>query len=87
MSLVHLWNLEIPRNQPADRQGMFRTRTSGSGHDSGWQDTEGNHTHTSIHLPIQQRRQARGLEGYGSISSAPPTTQRFILIEHGQQLV
>ncbi|MBW0465659.1 hypothetical protein O181_005374 [Austropuccinia psidii MF-1] len=67
MSPVHLRNLGIPRNQPKDRQGMFRTRRPGTGHpghNSGWHDTEGNHTHYSIHLPIQQKPQIRGLEGY-----------------------
>ncbi|MBW0502895.1 hypothetical protein O181_042610 [Austropuccinia psidii MF-1] len=54
---------------------------------SGWQETDGNHTHSSIHLPIQQKHQIRGLEGYGSSSSAPPTPQRLIQIEHGQQEV
>ncbi|MBW0499657.1 hypothetical protein O181_039372 [Austropuccinia psidii MF-1] len=33
------------------------------------------------------KTQTRGLEGYGSSSSAPPTPQRFILMEHGQQEV
>ncbi|MBW0479919.1 hypothetical protein O181_019634 [Austropuccinia psidii MF-1] len=31
--------------------------------------------------------QTRGLERHGSSSSAPPTPQRFILMEHGQQEV
>ncbi|MBW0594056.1 hypothetical protein O181_133771, partial [Austropuccinia psidii MF-1] len=31
--------------------------------------------------------QTRGLKGYGSSSSAPPTPQRFISMEHGQQRV
>ncbi|MBW0485109.1 hypothetical protein O181_024824 [Austropuccinia psidii MF-1] len=83
MSHVHLRNLEIPRNQPEDREGLFRTRRKGSGYHSGWQDTEGNHTHTSIKIPIKQRPQIRGLKGYGSISSAPSTPQRFIPMKHG----
>ncbi|MBW0475280.1 hypothetical protein O181_014995 [Austropuccinia psidii MF-1] len=66
MSPVHLRNLGIPRNQPEDRQCLFRTRRSGAGHleqSGGWQDTQGNHTHSAIHLPIQQKTQTRGLEG------------------------
>ncbi|MBW0555550.1 hypothetical protein O181_095265 [Austropuccinia psidii MF-1] len=43
------------------------------------QDTEGNHTHRTIHFPIQQKPQTRGLEGYGSSSSAPPTPQSHVL--------
>ncbi|MBW0591027.1 hypothetical protein O181_130742, partial [Austropuccinia psidii MF-1] len=64
MSPVHLRNLGIPRNQPEDREGLSRTRRSGRGHlehSGGWKDTEGNHTHSSIHLPIQQKPQTRGL--------------------------
>ncbi|MBW0465312.1 hypothetical protein O181_005027 [Austropuccinia psidii MF-1] len=85
MSPLHLRNLEIPRNQPEDRQGLFITRRLGSGKHNGWQDTEENHTHTAIQLPIKQKPQIGGLEGYGSSSSAPPTLQRFIPLEHGQQ--
>ncbi|MBW0563749.1 hypothetical protein O181_103464 [Austropuccinia psidii MF-1] len=79
MSRVHLRNLGIPRNQQEDREGPFRTRIPGRGylgHSGGWQDTEGTQTHSTIHLPIQQKPQTRGLEGYGSSSSAPPTPQR-----------
>ncbi|MBW0482975.1 hypothetical protein O181_022690 [Austropuccinia psidii MF-1] len=78
MSPVHLRNLGILRNQPEDRPEHH-------GHHSGWQETEGNNTNSTIHLPIQQKPQTRGLEGYGSSSSAPPTTQRLIPMEHGQQ--
>ncbi|MBW0474996.1 hypothetical protein O181_014711 [Austropuccinia psidii MF-1] len=87
---VHLRNLGITRNQPEERQGLFRTRRSVTGHlgnSGGWKDTEGNHTHSEIHLPIQQKPQTRGLEGYGSSSSAPPTPQRFIPMENGKQEV
>ncbi|MBW0465771.1 hypothetical protein O181_005486 [Austropuccinia psidii MF-1] len=90
MSPVHLRNLGIPRNKPEDRKGLSRTRRPGKGHlgkRSGWQDTEGNHTHYYIHLLIQQRTQIRGLEGYGSSSSDPPTPQRSFPLEHGQQEV
>ncbi|MBW0466902.1 hypothetical protein O181_006617 [Austropuccinia psidii MF-1] len=85
MSPAHLRNLGIPRNQPEDRQGWFRTRrpeTGHLGHSGGWKDTEGKNTHSAIHLPIQQKSQTRGLEGYGSSSSAPPTPQRSIPMEH-----
>ncbi|MBW0511944.1 hypothetical protein O181_051659 [Austropuccinia psidii MF-1] len=90
MSTVHLRHLGIPRNQPEDREGFSRTRIPGRGnlgHSYGWKDIEGNHTHSSIHFPIQQNPQTRGLEGYGSSSSAPPTPQRPFSMEHGQQEV
>ncbi|MBW0461385.1 hypothetical protein O181_001100 [Austropuccinia psidii MF-1] len=82
MSPVHLRNLGIPRNKPEDRQGLLRARILGSGNHSRWQSTEVNNNHTVIHLPIQQEPQTRGLEGYGSSSSAPPTPQTFILMEN-----
>ncbi|MBW0478169.1 hypothetical protein O181_017884 [Austropuccinia psidii MF-1] len=90
MSPVHLRNLGIPRNQQEDREGLSRTRIPARenlGHSCGWQETEGNHTHSSIHLPIQQKPQTRGLEGYGSSSSAPPIPQRYVPMQHGQQEV
>ncbi|MBW0477537.1 hypothetical protein O181_017252 [Austropuccinia psidii MF-1] len=90
MSPVHLRNLGFQRNQPEDREGISRTRRPGRGNlgrSGGWKDTEGNHTHSAIHFPIQQDPQNRGLEGYGSISSAPPTPQGFILMERGKQEV
>ncbi|MBW0544722.1 hypothetical protein O181_084437 [Austropuccinia psidii MF-1] len=90
MSLVHLRNLGFQRNQPEDREAFSRTRIPGRGHlghSGGWQDTEGNNTHSSIHFSIQQEPQTRGLERYGSSSSAPPTPQRFLSMEHGQQEV
>ncbi|MBW0500275.1 hypothetical protein O181_039990 [Austropuccinia psidii MF-1] len=68
MSPVHLTNLGFQRNQPEDREGLFRTRRAGRGplgHSGGWKDTEVNHTHPSIHFPIQQEPQTRGLERYG----------------------
>ncbi|MBW0590045.1 hypothetical protein O181_129760, partial [Austropuccinia psidii MF-1] len=73
---------------PVDREGLSRTRRPGGGHlghSGGWQDIEGNHNHSSIHFPIQQKPQTRGLEGYGSSSSAPPTPQRPFSMDHGQQ--
>ncbi|MBW0472566.1 hypothetical protein O181_012281 [Austropuccinia psidii MF-1] len=65
MSPVHLRNLGIQRNQPEDREGLFTNRIPERGHlghSGGWQKTEENHTHSSIHLPIQQKPQTRGLE-------------------------
>ncbi|MBW0555916.1 hypothetical protein O181_095631 [Austropuccinia psidii MF-1] len=86
MFFVHLKSVGIPRNQPEDRPELFRVRRPGHlGHHSGWQDTEGNHTHSSIHLSIKQKAQTGGLEGHGSSSSALPTPQRFIPIGHGQK--
>ncbi|MBW0493262.1 hypothetical protein O181_032977 [Austropuccinia psidii MF-1] len=79
MSPVQLRNLGFQRNQPEDREGLSRTRRPGGGrlgHSGGWQEIEGNHTHSSILIPIQQKPQTRGLEGYGSSFSAPPTPQR-----------
>ncbi|MBW0555193.1 hypothetical protein O181_094908 [Austropuccinia psidii MF-1] len=90
MSPVHLRDLGFQRNQPEEREGLSRTRRPGRGHlghSGGWQNTEGNHTHSAIHTPIQQEPQTRGLEGYGSSSSAPPTSQRFISMDHVQQEV
>ncbi|MBW0489236.1 hypothetical protein O181_028951 [Austropuccinia psidii MF-1] len=78
------------KNQPDDIEGLSRTRRPGRGHlgdSGGWQDTEGNYTHSAIHLPIEQRPQTRGLERYGSSSSASPTPQRLISMEHGKQEV
>ncbi|MBW0527164.1 hypothetical protein O181_066879 [Austropuccinia psidii MF-1] len=71
-----------------DREGLSRTRRPRRGHlghSGGWKDTEGNNTHPANHFPIQQEPQTRGLERYESSSSAPPTPQRFISIEYGQQ--
>ncbi|MBW0461794.1 hypothetical protein O181_001509 [Austropuccinia psidii MF-1] len=90
MSPVHLRTLGFQRNQPQDRECLSRTRRPGRGHlghSGGWQETEGNHTHPAIHFPIQQEPQTRGLERHGSSSSAPPTPQKFISMEHGQQEV
>ncbi|MBW0563696.1 hypothetical protein O181_103411 [Austropuccinia psidii MF-1] len=73
-----------------DKERFFRTRRPGRGHlghSGGWQDTEGNHTHSAIHFPIQQEPRTRRLERYGSSSSAPPTPQIFISMQHGRQEV
>ncbi|MBW0568525.1 hypothetical protein O181_108240 [Austropuccinia psidii MF-1] len=81
-------NLYKAQSKPEDREGFSRSIRPGRGRlgqSGGWQDTEGNHTHSAIHLPIQQKPQTRGLEAYGSISSAPPTTQRYFPMEHGQK--
>ncbi|MBW0565999.1 hypothetical protein O181_105714 [Austropuccinia psidii MF-1] len=88
MSPVNLRNLGFQRNQPKDREGLFRTRRPGRGHlvqSGGWQDIEGNHTHSAIHIPIQQEPQNRGLERHGSSPPAPQTPQRFIIMEHGRK--
>ncbi|MBW0566601.1 hypothetical protein O181_106316 [Austropuccinia psidii MF-1] len=90
MSPVYLRDLGFQRKQPKDIEGLCRTRRPGRGHlghNGGWQDTEGNHTHCTINFPIQQEPQTRGLERYESSSSAPPTPQRFISMEHGQKEV
>ncbi|MBW0473394.1 hypothetical protein O181_013109 [Austropuccinia psidii MF-1] len=58
MSPVHLRNLGIPRNQPEDREGLFKNRIPKRGHlghSGGWHETEENHAHYSIHLPTQQK--------------------------------
>ncbi|MBW0481962.1 hypothetical protein O181_021677 [Austropuccinia psidii MF-1] len=88
MSPVHCRNLGFQRNQPDGREGLSRTRRPGRGHlghSGGWQETEGNHTHPAIHIPAQQKSQTRGLEGYGSSSSAPPTPQKSFPMEYGQK--
>ncbi|MBW0579296.1 hypothetical protein O181_119011 [Austropuccinia psidii MF-1] len=80
MSPVHLRKLGISRNQPEDREGLLRTRRPGRGqlgYSGEWQETEGNHTNSATHLPIQKKTKARGLEGSGSISSAPPKSSRI----------
>ncbi|MBW0575252.1 hypothetical protein O181_114967 [Austropuccinia psidii MF-1] len=90
MSPVYLRDLGFQRNQPEDREGLSRTRRPGRGHlghSGGWKNNEGDNINLAIHTPIQQEPQTRGLEGYGSSSSAPPTPQRLISMEHGQQKV
>ncbi|MBW0487500.1 hypothetical protein O181_027215 [Austropuccinia psidii MF-1] len=87
MSPVNLRNLGFQRNQPEDREGLSRTRRPGRGHlgrGGGWRDTEGDYTHSAIQFPIKQEPQSRGLERYESNSSATPTPQRFISMEHGK---
>ncbi|MBW0477153.1 hypothetical protein O181_016868 [Austropuccinia psidii MF-1] len=90
MSPVHLRDLGFQRHQPEDREALSRTRRPARGtlgHSDGWQDIEGNHTQSSIHIPIQQKPQTTGLEGYGSSYSAPRTPERHFSIEHGKQEV
>ncbi|MBW0548038.1 hypothetical protein O181_087753 [Austropuccinia psidii MF-1] len=90
MSPLHLRDLSFQRNQPEDREGLSRTRRPERGHlghSSGWQNNEGDNINPAIHTPIQWRPQTRGLERLGSSSSAPPTPQGLIPIEHGQQEV
>ncbi|MBW0465706.1 hypothetical protein O181_005421 [Austropuccinia psidii MF-1] len=53
-------NLGAQRHWPGDREGLSRTRRCGRGHlghSGGWQDIERNHTHSAIHIPIQQKPQ------------------------------
>ncbi|MBW0518772.1 hypothetical protein O181_058487 [Austropuccinia psidii MF-1] len=88
MSPVYRRDLGFQRNQPEDREGLSRTRRTGRGHlghSEGWQNNDGDNINPTIHTPVQQEPQTRGLEGYGSSSSAPPTPQRFVSMEHGQQ--
>ncbi|MBW0553455.1 hypothetical protein O181_093170 [Austropuccinia psidii MF-1] len=90
MSPVHLRDLGFQRNQPEDREGLSRTRRPERGHlghSGGWQNNEGVNINSAIHTPIQWRPQTRGLERHGSSSSAPPTPQGLIPMEHGQQEV
>ncbi|MBW0506749.1 hypothetical protein O181_046464 [Austropuccinia psidii MF-1] len=90
MSPVHLRNLGFQRNRPEDREGLSTTRRPERGHlghSSGWQKNGGNNINPAIHTPIQWRPQTRGLERHGSSSSAPPTPQGLIPMEHGQQEV
>ncbi|MBW0472100.1 hypothetical protein O181_011815 [Austropuccinia psidii MF-1] len=90
MSCVNLRDLGFQRHQPVDREGFSRTTRPGRGHlihSGGWKDIEGNNTHYSIHITIQQKPQTRGLEGYGSSSSDPPTPQRHFSMEHEKQEV
>ncbi|MBW0495465.1 hypothetical protein O181_035180 [Austropuccinia psidii MF-1] len=72
-------------NQPENRPGIIRIRRSDSGNYSRCQRTQINHSHTGIHLPLEQEHQTRGPGGYGSSSSAPPTPQRHIPMKHGKK--
>ncbi|MBW0538767.1 hypothetical protein O181_078482 [Austropuccinia psidii MF-1] len=86
MSPVHLRDFGFQTHQPEDREHLSRTRRPRRGHlgnSGGWKDIEGNHTHSAIHIPMQQKPQTRGLEGYGTISSAPPTNHRPFSMEDG----
>ncbi|MBW0579412.1 hypothetical protein O181_119127 [Austropuccinia psidii MF-1] len=90
MSPVHLRDLGFQRNQPEEREGFSETRRPGRGHlghSGGWKNNEGDNINPAIYTPIEQDPPTRGLEGYGSSSSAPPTPQRFISMEHGNQEV
>ncbi|MBW0582268.1 hypothetical protein O181_121983 [Austropuccinia psidii MF-1] len=90
MSPVNLRDLGLQGNQPEDRERLSRTRRPGRvhlGHSGGWRNNERDNINRAIHTPIQQEPQTRGLEEYGSNSSAPPTNQRFVSIAHGQQEV
>ncbi|MBW0545293.1 hypothetical protein O181_085008 [Austropuccinia psidii MF-1] len=90
MSPAYLRDLGFQRNQPEDREGLSRAKRPGRGHlgrSGEWQDNEGDIISPAIHTSTQQKPQTRGLERHGSSSSAPPTPQRFISMEHGQQEV
>ncbi|MBW0477792.1 hypothetical protein O181_017507 [Austropuccinia psidii MF-1] len=90
MSPAYLRDFGFQRNQPEDREGLSRTRRPGRGHlghSGGWQENEGDNINPAIHTSIQQKPQTRGLERHGSSSSAPPTPQRLISMENGQQEV
>ncbi|MBW0470456.1 hypothetical protein O181_010171 [Austropuccinia psidii MF-1] len=90
MSPVYLRDLGFQRNQPEDREGLSRTRRPGTGHlghSSGWKNNEGDNINPAIHIPIQWRPQTRGLERHVLSSSAPPTPQGSIPMEHGQHEV
>ncbi|MBW0531111.1 hypothetical protein O181_070826 [Austropuccinia psidii MF-1] len=88
MSPVYHRDLGFQRNQPEDREGLSRTRRPGRGHhghSGGWQNNQVDNINLAIHRPFQQEPHSRGLERHGSSSSAPPTPQRFVSMEHGQQ--
>ncbi|MBW0564106.1 hypothetical protein O181_103821 [Austropuccinia psidii MF-1] len=90
MSPVYLRDLGFQRNQPEDREGLSRTRRpeiGHLGHSGGWQKNEGDNMNLAIHTPFQQGPQTRGLGRHGSSSSALPTPQKFVSMEHGQQEV
>ncbi|MBW0530404.1 hypothetical protein O181_070119, partial [Austropuccinia psidii MF-1] len=83
-------DLGFQRNQPYDREGLSRTRRPARGHlgnSSGWKKNEGDNINPAIHTPIQWRPQTIGLDRHRSSSSAPPTPQGPIPMEHGQQEV
>ncbi|MBW0465466.1 hypothetical protein O181_005181 [Austropuccinia psidii MF-1] len=85
MSPVYPRDLGVPRNQPEERMGLFRSIISGSGQHGKWKETQGNHAHTLVHFPIQQTCQTRGIDRYGSSTSAPPTPQRLVPMKHRKQ--
>ncbi|MBW0464163.1 hypothetical protein O181_003878 [Austropuccinia psidii MF-1] len=87
MSPVHLINLRVPMNESEDREELVRATGPGFGHYGGWQDTQGNSTHTAIHLPVQQTPLTRGLDRNGSSFSAPQTPERAFPMENGKKEV
>ncbi|MBW0525954.1 hypothetical protein O181_065669 [Austropuccinia psidii MF-1] len=90
MSPAYLRDLGFQRYQPEDREGLSRTRRPGRGHlghSGGWKDNVGDNINPAIHTSVKQKPQTRGLERYGSSSSAPPTPQIFISMAHGKQEV
>ncbi|MBW0532204.1 hypothetical protein O181_071919 [Austropuccinia psidii MF-1] len=50
MSPVHLRDLGVPRSQPEEITGMFRSRRPAFGKHGEWKETQGNHSHTPIHF-------------------------------------
>ncbi|MBW0536577.1 hypothetical protein O181_076292 [Austropuccinia psidii MF-1] len=72
-------------SQLEERKGLFRCGRSGFGQQGEWQDTEGNHAHTPINLPVKKRPQSRRLDRHGSSTSALPTPQRPVPVEHVTQ--
>ncbi|MBW0467617.1 hypothetical protein O181_007332 [Austropuccinia psidii MF-1] len=90
MSPAYLRDLGFQRNQPVDREGLSRTGRPGRGHlghSCGCKNNDGDNINHAIHTPIQQEPQTREQERHGPRSSAPPTPQRFISMEDGQQEV
>ncbi|MBW0563866.1 hypothetical protein O181_103581 [Austropuccinia psidii MF-1] len=86
MNLYKANSKELARGQ----RKIFRTRRpvrGHIGHSGGWRKIQGNHIHSVIHLPVQQKPQTRGLEGYGSSAAAPTTPQRSFTMEHEVQEV
>ncbi|MBW0568652.1 hypothetical protein O181_108367 [Austropuccinia psidii MF-1] len=71
MSPVHLRDLGFQTNWQKDRESLSRTRRPGRGHlghSGGWKNNEGDNICPSIHTPIQQEPQTRGLEFQPGIS-------------------
>ncbi|MBW0496969.1 hypothetical protein O181_036684 [Austropuccinia psidii MF-1] len=85
MTPVHLRELELPKNKPEERAGLFRSRGSGFGQNRECKDIQGDHAHTPINLPFQQKTQTRGLDKHGSSTSDPSNPQRTVPMENAKQ--